>query len=124
MPDIGFAPTVRCPHCNHVLRPQMTGWARTGLNVRDKGCFKCGKEFKLVAYVETAKEGISDGELRGLKDRVKYETEKRQNFVRGLEEQLEYQRLKYIELIEKRLEEERAKTVELIAAQITAPGLN
>lgn len=124
MTDCGFAPTVRCPHCGHILRPQVTGWARTGLNVRFKSCYGCQKEFKIILYVETSADEIDDSQVRSLQDRVKKERRNRRNFLLDLEKQLVYQRGKYLETVEAKIQEERSKTVELIAGKVMAPGLN
>ena len=71
MGDYGFAPTVRCPHCGHVLRPQMTGWARTGINSRFKDCKVCKQEFYVVAYVYTSKKSPRDNDIRQIEDSIR-----------------------------------------------------
>jgi len=66
-----FNPTVKCPHCNGINRPCISGWGRTGLNNRVQTCKHCEQEYIVVVYVETATDyKISDMHIRGLKSRI------------------------------------------------------
>ncbi len=68
-----FNPTVRCPYCQGVNRPSITGWGREGLNNRIHDCKHCSKSYIVVAYVETSKElDIADGYISNIRSKIKF----------------------------------------------------
>lgn len=77
--NINFMPEIKCPHCGNSQHASLSGWGRSGLNVRFKYCRKCEKEFSVVIYVETCtpEELPNDGSIRSLKDSIKYQKEHR-----------------------------------------------
>lgn len=71
--DINFQPTVRCPHCNKVNRPTLSGWGREELNIRYKTCKHCLQDYSVIIYVTTdISLEITDGHISSIKSRIKY----------------------------------------------------
>ena len=81
-----FNPVIRCPYCNGVNRPSVTGWGRTGLNNRYHSCKHCNTTYTVVIYCGTSSETeISDGEIGNIKSKINYLKQKiremRQNLI-------------------------------------------
>ena len=80
-----FNPTVRCPFCDAVNHPSISGWGRTGLNVRLHMCKHCQNEYTTVIYVETATDyKISDMHIGALKSRIAVRKEQIKEMESGL----------------------------------------
>lgn len=80
-----FNPVVRCPHCNGVNRPSITGWGREGLNNRLHQCKHCGEEYTVVCYVESSTDHkISDMHLSAIKSKIKYQKNRIKEMEQGL----------------------------------------
>lgn len=80
-----FNPTVRCPHCDGVNRPSITGWGREGLNNRLHACKHCSQEYVVICLVDTSKEyKVSDMHISAMKARIEYQLE----YIRDMEAKL------------------------------------
>lgn len=63
---------VICPHCNKHLVVAISGFAGE-LSSRIKPCKFCGQEYHVHLLAQTSKvESPSDGEISGMRDRIKY----------------------------------------------------
>jgi len=56
--SINFNPNIKCPHCGAHNTPSVSGFGRTGLNVREHNCRSCGKDYKVLIVVEATTEDI------------------------------------------------------------------
>ena len=94
--DRNFVPSVRCPHCNKATHAEISGWGRTGLNVRYHTCRHCGEDFNLVVHVSVSKkdEDVSDGALREVKDSIRYQRKRREEMHEALKKRLQTEREK------------------------------
>lgn len=94
--DLNFIPGIRCPYCNHYQHAEISGWGRTGLNVRGKVCHSCGQEFNVVALVFTTEKGsdIPDGEHSSIKEMIKSFRQERKKQLENLRTQLLTEKVK------------------------------
>ena len=84
--DINFQPTVRCPHCNKVNRPTLSGWGREGLNARAKTCKHCIQNYSVILYVATDKATrVVDGDVTGLKRKIASAKRRNKEYKKHLE---------------------------------------
>lgn len=49
MSDHNFMPAVRCPHCDGLVHPEISGWGGK-VSTRTKICRHCEREYTLVVY--------------------------------------------------------------------------
>jgi len=89
-----FVPSVRCPHCNKATHAEISGWGRTGLNVRYHTCKYCNEDFNLVVHASVSKkdEDVSDGQLSSIKSSIKWEKERRKKLHERLLKELQAER--------------------------------
>jgi len=92
--DSNFMPAVRCPVCNHLKRACISGWGRSGLNVRFTTCPECGTDFNVLVFVEALnKEEIdNDCHLSATKSTIAYLRKARKERTKKLEEKLQQER--------------------------------
>ena len=66
-----FNPNILCPHCGAHNTPSVTGFGRTGLNVRAHACATCRQEYNVLVVVEaSACDTPTDMALAGLRSRI------------------------------------------------------
>ena len=69
--DYNFQPVVRCPSCNGVNKPLISGWGREGLNTRFKTCKRCGLDYTLILYAKASLDPSIIEEIKVLEYEVK-----------------------------------------------------
>ena len=80
-----FNPRVKCPYCDFVNKPSITGWGSESLNTRLHNCKRCNNEYTLVIYTEASTDyKISAMHLRAMKSRI----EVRKKQIREMESNL------------------------------------
>jgi len=71
--NVNFNPNVKCPHCGAHCTPSVSGFGRTGLNVREHNCRSCEKDYKVLVYVEASTENVpTDAAMSAIQHRIQW----------------------------------------------------
>jgi len=80
-----FNPRVKCPFCNFVNKPSITGWGGEGLNTRLHTCKSCGNDYTVVVYTEASVDlQISSMHLSSLRSQIRTRKAQIREMERGL----------------------------------------